>query len=369
MDQRRASFGVWLKASAVLLALILLPSPAHAGPLDEAYRDWKRTYLIDAGDQTLRVAFGKSGPRRAQTVSEGQGYGMLITVAMGSRRQFNALWRFAKAHPSTIDPRLMDWKVPESHAGNDSAFDGDADMAYALILAHQRWGAKRYLRDARAVISGLAESAVGPESRLPLLGDWVLRSGSGYTQWQFRSSDCMPANFAAFAAVADRRLWRQVTRACVGALSTQSAATGTGLVSDFLLTRPVVAPAPPHFIEAPTDGQYNYNAGRVPWRLALGGPKARAVAQQISQWARSTTGGDPLRLRAGYRLNGRPAPNSDYFTTFFAAPLAVAASTDPDQRAWERALVRAVDDRREDYYEDSVTLLCLLALQGILPKA
>jgi hypothetical protein len=68
-------------------------------------------------------------------------------------------------------------------------------------------------------------------------------------------------------------------------------------------------------------------------------------------------------------LTGTPAQDSDYFTTFFAAPLAVAASTDPSQRAWQRALVRALDERREDYYEDSVTLLCLLTLQGRLPKA
>lgn len=357
------------RVSALGLVLLLLTGPAHAGPIEDAYRHWKRTYVLPAGDGMLRVAFGASGPRRVQTVSEGQGYGMLITVAMGSRRQFDALWRFSRAHPSEVDPRLMDWKVPESDLGDDSAFDGDADMAYALILAHKRWGKQRYLRDARQVIAGLAESAVGPDSRLPLLGDWVLRSGSGYSQWEFRSSDCMPANFRAFGTVMDRRLWKQVEQACVAALATQSEATPSGLVSDFLRVRPEVEPVRPHFIEAPTDGQYNYNAGRVPWRLALGGPRARSVAQRISSWAQQTTGGQPLRLRAGYQLDGRPAAHSRYFTTFFAAPLAVAASTDPKQREWRNALLSSVEDRREDYYEDSVTLLCLLSVRALLAQA
>lgn len=350
---------VWV--AAAVLSLSVVSAPAHANPVDDLYADWQRAYLLQAGDGQMRVALAKSGPDRAQTVSEGQGYGMLITVALGTRQQFDALWRFARAHPSGVDPRLMDWKVPESNFGDDSAFDGDADMAYALILADRRWGGD-YLSQARRVIHGLAESAVGPSSRLPLLGDWVLQPDSGYTQWQFRSSDCMPANFAAFGNVDRPGFWRSVTRACVKALDAQSRGTGTGLVSDFLRTRPRVRAVKAGFLEGPTDGQYNYNAGRVPWRLAQGGARAQAVAQRISAWARRETGGDPLRLRAGYTLSGKPA--ADYVTSLFAAPLAVAASTAPGQRVWKRALLDAVRDRRENYYEDSVTLLCLLAMRG-----
>jgi endo-1,4-beta-D-glucanase Y len=258
----------------------------------------------------------------------------------------------------------MDWKVPET-GGDASAFDGDADMAFALILADRRWGGD-YLRDAQDVIAGLAQSAVGPRSRLPLLGDWVLHSDSRYTQWQFRSSDCMPANFAAFGSVSRPAFWRSVTRACVKTLATQSRATGTGLVSDFLRTKPRVRAVSPGFLEGATDGQYNYNAGRVPWRLAQGDAKAQAVATRISAWARQATGGDPLRLAAGYTLTGQPL--ADYFTSFFAAPVAVAASTAPGQRRWERSLMRAVRDQREDYYEDSVTLLCLLTIRGAFER-
>ena len=71
-----------------------------------------------------------------------------------------------------------------------------------------------------------------------------------------------------------------------------------------------------------------------------------------------------MRLRAGYRLNGTPLPGRDYFTIFFAAPIGVAAMTDVAQQQWLNDLYDAVRARHEDYYEDSVTMLCLLVMSG-----
>jgi hypothetical protein len=84
--------------------------------------------------------------------------------------------------------------------------------------------------------------------------------------------------------------------------------------------------------------------------------------KKISAWAEEETDGNPRRLRAGYRLNGNPLPNSHYFTTFFAAPLGVAAMAVPSQQRWLNALYDAVHGLSENYYEDSVTLLSLLVM-------
>ena len=49
----------------------------------------------------------------------------------------------------------MDWKVPQT-GGDDSAFDGDADIAYGLLLAHAQWGSDgsvNYAADASTVIT------------------------------------------------------------------------------------------------------------------------------------------------------------------------------------------------------------------------
>ena len=87
-------------------------------------------------------------------------------------------------------------------------------------------------------------------------------------------------------------------------------------------------------------------------------------ALKISRWVQADTGGRARRVKPGYRLDGTPIPPGDGFTSFFAAPIGVAATLDPTAQAWLDDLWGAVKDRREGYYEDSVNLLCLLAMSG-----
>jgi hypothetical protein len=107
----------------------------------------------------------------------------------------------------------------------------------------------------------------------------------------------------------------------------------------------------------------------VPWRigtdaLLFKNDAISAQAQRLSTWIEKATGGDPKKIRAGYTLEGKPLKDSDYFTSVFAAPFAVAAMTDAKQQKWLNELYAAVRASREDYFEDSVTLLCLLDLSG-----
>lgn len=345
----------------------ILPSHRTQAQLDDDirayYAAWKAQFL-KADGALYRVSFGSSNPGR--TVSEGQGYGMMIVAMMAghdpdARAIFDGLWKFARAHPSRGDARLMSWQVPP---GDDfSAFDGDADIAYGLLLAHAQWGsdgAIDYRGAAREVIAGMLASTIGPESRLPLLGDWVDPHGAQYNQDTVRTSDFMPAHFRAFGPA-----WAGVIEA-TQALVVRVQNPGTGLLPDFVVNG---APAPPNFLEGSADGDYGYNAGRDPWRLGVdfvlhGDAFSREQAHRIAVWARGATGGDPLRLRAGYRLNGTPLPGRDYFTIFFAAPIGVAAMTDAGLQEWLNDVYDAVRARHEDYYEDSVTMLCLLVMSG-----
>ncbi|HEX6100710.1 MAG TPA: glycosyl hydrolase family 8 [Thermoanaerobaculia bacterium] len=347
----------------------ILPSHRTQAQLDDDvrayYQVWKSKFLIETDDGLYRVSFGSTNPGR--TVSEGQGYGMMIAAMMAghdpdAQRIFDGLWCFAEKYPSRGDPRLMSWQVPPGNSS--SAFDGDADIAYGLLLAHAQWGSDGeidYRAAAREVIAGMLVSTIGPESKLPMLGDWVDPDGAPYSQHTVRTSDFMPTHFRAFG-------WTQVlkeTQALVEHLQ-RTWSPGTGLLPDFVVHG---APAPPHFLEAASDGDYGYNAGRDPWRLGTdavlhGDRKSREQARRIAQWARAATGGDPLRLRGGYRLDGTPLPGRDYFTIFFASPIGVAAMTDPSQQEWLNAIYETVRARHEDYYEDSVTMLCLLVMSG-----
>ncbi len=358
----------------------------QAADVAAVYDRWKERYLEEqgsngAGHPLYWVAYNRDGN---ETVSEAIGFGMMIVATMAghdpsARTIFDGLWRFALAHPSCNDGRLMTWHVDASGnavGGCSSAFDGDADMAYALLLAEAQWGnggAIDYRAAFDRLIAGIEASTIGPESRLPLLGDWVNPGASGtFGQWSFRTPDVMPGHFRAFAATG-RPLWTDVRLAGEAAIERLQAtfAPETGLLPDF--AQPMSAedhrarPADPGFLEGPTDDDYNYNAGRDPWRIGVdalisGSGVTATQARRLAAWAQQETNGDPMLLRSGYTLDGTPLAGSGYFSTFFAAPLAVAAMTDPAGADWLEAAYDAVRMTPQGYYEDSVALLCLLVM-------
>ena len=351
-----------------------------------AYYDiWKSRWLaVDPQGHGWRVKLDPSGA----TVSEGQGYGMVIVAAMAghdpqAKTIFDGLWQFRLAHPSEIDDRLMDWNVPDN-SGNDSAFDGDMDIAYGLLMAHAQWGsadAINYLAEAKNVIAGIRESTIGPNSKLPMLGDWVepggVNSTAKYSQWSTRSSDFMPGHFRAFgAATGDTAYWSSVTTAVQNVITNIQAneSVATGLLPDFirLVGSPRdPQPAPANFLEGTHDGEYWYNAGRDPWRLGVdailsGDPTTLAQVQKLSQWIRTSTGGVPENIGGGYRLDGTPL--NTWEDAFFISPFAVAAMTGSSaaDQAWLNSLYSYIRQRHNsgDYYADTVTLQSLLAVTG-----
>jgi endo-1,4-beta-D-glucanase Y len=286
-----------------------------------------------------------------------------------AREIFDGLCRFRLAHPSEIDPRLMDWHVPNND-GNDSAFDGDADIAYGLLLAEAQWGNDGPIDYGAAfaeTVAGILESTIGPQSRLPMLGDWTDPNGSPYNQDTPRTSDFMIGHFRAFRRATGDGVWDNVISACQDVIADLQAnfSPDTGLLPEFAVEGP--EPAPPGFLGSAHADDYDYNAGRVPWRLGTdallnGDATSTAQAAAITKWATEKTSGNPAALDSGYTLAG--VSYADYFSTFFAAPMGVAAMTDPDLQDWLNALYGAVYNVSENYYEDTVTLLCLLVMTG-----
>lgn len=351
------------------------------------YDLWKSRYLIGAGQEPdgqprYRVEHGGGN-----TVSEGQGYGMLLAVYLAghdpdARLIFDGLWEFALDHPSMHDSRLMDWYVNGDESpdtvGDDSAFDGDSDMAFALLLAERQWGNDgrfNYRTEATRVLAGMLQSTVGPDSRLPLLGDWIIPYDEDFNQWTARTSDLMPDHFRNFALATNDMAWAEVLDACqslVEQMQNDFSPTA-GLLPDFILSQqpasPPYQPVGPNYLEGPDDGRYDYNACRDPWRLAThalitGDGISLNQVRRITQWLHTATGGDPLAVRAGYNLDGTVQTDADYFTTAFAAPFAVACMTDPAEQDLLNGLYDAIRLSDEDYYEDTLTALCLVVLSG-----
>ena len=358
-----------------------------------AYYDrWKADHVIAFGpdaDGAPIYRVGWNPGQEDETISEAQGYGMTIAAHLaghdpGARELFDGLYRWVRLHPSAGDSRLTQWHAPVDtwhHAY--AAFDGEADIAYALLLADRQWGSGTgpidYRAEATRILAGLADTMLGPDSHLPLFGE-ALRADGRLTlaeQYTVRVSDVMPASFRAFAAVTGDRRWREARlqgQQLVSSLQTRYA-PGTGLVPDFVVpadpARPAAGqlrPADPFSVEGQaTDGVYAWNSARVPWRfgfdhLTAGDARSRRIAGRISRWAETAAGGDPGRLMAGYTLDG--TPTASYSAAAFLAPLGVAAMTQPGQQAWLDAVYDAVRISHNDYFGDTVTLLCLLVMSG-----
>jgi endo-1,4-beta-D-glucanase Y len=361
-----ALLAVWLFPLHSAEVTPLVHKTAKEAAVESYYSFWKGKYLIPSVrfPGAWKVDYNGKGA----TVSEAMGYGMLITVFMADRdpqaqKYFDGLDAFRKHFPSSINPAFMCWKIPanEKPHRDDSATDGDLDMAYALLLAHWRWGEGRYLSEAKTLIGNIATSLVRPDGSLRL-GDWNEKPG------QTRPSDFMPTHFRAFGAASGDPVWEKVEDRCYAILGElqKGSSRKTGLVPDFAVQQEGRwVPAQPGFLEGRNDGDYYYNACRVPWRigwaaLILNDERARKVLKPLMGWMGAAIP-SPEALRAGYHLDGSPVRNSDFDTACFFAPTGVAAKA-LGNTGWEEAVFSCGEKKREEYYSDSVNLLCLILM-------
>ncbi|MGC3953383.1 MAG: glycosyl hydrolase family 8 [Propionicimonas sp.] len=370
-----------------------VPQDAMDATVAELYDAWKDAYLTRNPYQPDQyyVFYNREGytePEDAVTTSESTGYGMLITAIMAghdpqAQTLFDGLSRFAKAHPSSINPDLMAWQqrdtgtaivstTNDDGGGDDAATDGDLDMAYALLLADQQWGSGGeidYLAEARRVMDAILTSEVDPTHHTLRLGDWASDDDSYATAT--RPSDFMTQHLKEFATSSGEPRWTKVVDQTYRIEESlfRDHSPRTGLLPDFVeLDGSTYRPASPDFLEANTDGDYSWNSARTPWRigtdyLMTGDPRPKAQLAAMNAWIRSATGGDPEKIAQGYTLAGEPIDPDTELT--FSAPFAVSAMIDAANREWLDALWATVTQEPvTSYFGDSIRLLSLIVVSG-----
>ncbi len=372
----------------VYAAGAIRPDHVSQAALDQAvsdfYDDWKTNYLVETcGAGRYVVLTGVGGGNL--TVSEGHGYGMMLTALMAghdpeAQAIFDGMVAYFLEHPTATHDRLMSWNQSNSCSnaeGNDSATDGDLDIAFALLLAHKQWGScgrVDYATLALEVLEDILDGEVDSSQSYTLLGDWVAPSSPSYYA-STRVSDFTTDHFASFAAASGQTAWTDLRDSLydiVDSLQASHAAT-TGLVPDFI-ANPATSPAPvaAGFLEGDTDGKYSYNACRVPWRLATdfvvsGDTRAKAALDLLNGWIRTETGDDPSGIGAGYELDGNAIAGTDYTSMAFVAPFAAGAMVNSTNQAWLNELwdfVVATPVGAEGYYENTVKLLSMMVASG-----
>ena len=350
----------------------LYPKSELVSNVKNYYDRWKKDFIVCKRGY-CRVAFDKKD--KTYTVSEGQGYGMMIVAIMAgydkdAKKIFDKMFRFVKANPSDIVSSFMNWKVPAVQKDKDSAYDGDADIAYSLLLADKQWGSSgkiNYLKEAKKIINDISKHTMGKDSNLPLLGDWEEQNGKKYNQYTPRTSDFMLSHFRAFYRVTKDEKWLKAIRACQKTLLKiqRYSKNKTDLVSDFVVINKLgYHPAPRHFLEE-EDNSYYYNACRVPFRVGLDAllnndKISRYIALKMTDWVYNKSHQNPKNIKSGYKLDGSVIGN--YFSTAFVAPFGVSSKLSPKYQRYLNSIYENIKDNHENYYEDSLNLISQLIM-------
>jgi endoglucanase len=112
----------------------------------------------------------------ADTVSEGEAYAMLLSVAAGDRARFDAAWAWTRTH--LLQPSgLMAWHWADGRVtSTEPSADADVDAAYALELAATRFHQPGDLAAATAMASAIAseETVATPAGRVLVAGPWAV---------------------------------------------------------------------------------------------------------------------------------------------------------------------------------------------------
>jgi endoglucanase len=362
-------------------------TPNHISPkeMDDSvisfYRQWKSRYIKKSNCSDDFYVWSENAGYHHECVSEGQGYGMIIVALMAgidssAQTTFDGLFNYYLEHPSKRNKFLMSWAQGKGcgNSGKSSASDGDIDIAYSLLLASSQWqgnGKIHYAQEAKNLISAISEQEINSKKFTVLQSNSIEFDSEDY--FDMRTSDFIPAQFRVFYNATKNRNWLKVIDSCYKLFNylQNTYSPEIGLVPDFVqgdYNKP--RPAKRNYLESRYDGIYNFNACRVPWRIATdyiinGDTRAKKFVDPINAWIQETTSNNPDNISAGYTLSGDDMKSRNFEALSFISSFAISAMVDGKNQIWLNKLWDYIIHFRLkdfDYYDNTIKMLNLIIL-------
>lgn len=282
------------------------------------YNKWKELFLVKCN-----AGYRVTGESQDETRVEAIGFGTILSAYFADKATFDGLYAFYKSKRTATANNMMAWNV-SCDGINDpgSASDGDIDVAFALIVAHNQWGGN-YLKEAKTIINIIKKSVVTKCGNVLALApgyskeskEGPMWGGCDLTDIQYYT----PAFFRIFAKVSNDNDWNKLADDTYTILNA-AAHPETGLVPDW------------QSVSGTPGGNSNrvayfrYDACRAPWRLALdylwnGNTKSKEWSTKISGWANKV---GPANIKDGYNLDGTDHNDGNHNSAFVGG-LAVSA--------------------------------------------
>lgn len=163
---------------------------------------------VDADGRVVRRDQG------GDTVSEGQGYALLLTAATGDEAAFDRVWTWTRSHLQRGDG-LLSWLWRSGRvADRQPASDADLDAAHALLLAADRFERSDLRREGARIAGAVLdhETVSDGAQRLLVAGPWAV------ARRVVNPSYFSPRAYAVLASTGRAAAWRQLHDQAVAAL-------------------------------------------------------------------------------------------------------------------------------------------------------
>ena len=319
------------------------------------------------------------------TVSEGIGYGMLITYFMKDWEKFNRLFKYYQAYPVSAADGLffMKWMVKgdefkggfSADATGGSATDADLDVMTALFLAYGETGNVEYLNYAKGIAGAIYSTEVNPTTHLFMPGNDGLHMNDGYV-YNTSYFSLVGLRLAIKYDTERSAAWQQVLDATYAYMLKVQAA-GNGLWPDWSNADGI-----------PTNPENNSSTGklcdyfglegvRIPLRVMwdynwFGDDRAKTLAETAGNFAFTSTGGDITKTLIKYIYQGeqpKAGQGGAHFRGAFCSLWTVNATLSAYTPACNEVIVNTPFKTTNSlYFEPSMQLLYSLFLNGYFVK-
>lgn len=319
------------------------------------------------------------------TVSEGIGYGMLITYFMKDWEKFNRLFKYYQAYPVSAADGLffMKWMVKgdefkggfSADATGGSATDADLDVMTALFLAYGETGNVEYLNYAKGIAGAIYNTEVNATTHLFMPGNDGLHMNDGYV-YNTSYFSLVGLRLAIKYDTERSAAWQQVLDATYAYMLKVQAA-GNGLWPDWSNADGI-----------PTNPENNSSTGklcdyfglegvRIPLRVMwdynwYGDDRAKTLAETAGNFAFTSTGGDITKTLIKYIYQGeqpKAGQGGAHFRGAFCSLWTVNAALSASTPACNDVILNTPFKTTNSlYFEPSMQLLYSLFLNGFFVK-
>ncbi len=312
---------------------------------------------------------------RGCTVSEGTGYGMLISYFQGDEQVFKSLWNYSRGFRDYFGVSLTPWITSSFRlktVDNSSATDADLDIATSLILMYYKTGAQEYLDDALKIANAIWTSEIEQSSLLILSGNtsmWTVDP-------TFNLSYFSPVALRLFAKVDPNHNWNGVLDAMYTYMKNVQDA-GTGVFPDWS-DASGAAKNPPNGSAKNSYWQFDKESVRIPWRIAwdyywFQDERAKAILDKLNSFIVAKSGGNPgnvAALSTSYSWNTSVGPDGEARNLIPSQWLAAWCATGISGNAdWLNACTGAVNaaalaNSSSSYFTDILLMMYSQLLNG-----